>query len=197
MAGDNQLVNGFVYFFQPAGGGRIKIGWSKRPNERLSELAVWSPMPLVLLAALPGHHMHEQMVHARFSHLRAHLEWFEPGPDLIKFIEERLAAGKLPEEMLADCEFATALPRRYWLASAIPNLLAQTGSTIAELAASIGVSRSTARQYKYSGMPDYLVPAAVRFFRSKGISLTSTDLYLTHDRPFREPRKPATQPATA
>lgn len=75
-----------IYFIQARDGGPIKIGTTIRLATRLKELAKDSGVELRVLAVVEGNRDVEQSFHARFSHLRAVGEWFEPGDDLIGFI---------------------------------------------------------------------------------------------------------------
>lgn len=76
-----------VYFMQSEGGGRIKIGSSNDPERRLQEALTHSATPLrivgVIRDAIEGL---EGELHARFAYARRHLEWFEPVPELVRFI---------------------------------------------------------------------------------------------------------------
>lgn len=53
--------NAYVYFLQPVGGGRIKIGCSEIPKSRLKIYMDWAPVDLELLAAVPAIRMCEQI----------------------------------------------------------------------------------------------------------------------------------------
>ena len=77
---------GYVYF---VGGeeGFIKIGWSGRPEERISFLRTSSPIPLFLLAKVAGPYAMEIEYHRRFAKDRKHGEWFERTPELMAEIE--------------------------------------------------------------------------------------------------------------
>jgi hypothetical protein len=79
----------YVYFIQ--GAGLIKIGVSLYPQERLEALCLWSPVPLKLLAIVPGGYKLETKLHKMFAAFRVHGEWFYPTRDLIAIIEEYMA----------------------------------------------------------------------------------------------------------
>lgn len=82
-----------VYFLRPIGvDGPIKIGCSMWPEERLTTIASWSPIPLELAARLPGNMKLEGRFHARFAEYHSHGEWFRACPDLLSAIE-RIRAG--------------------------------------------------------------------------------------------------------
>lgn len=73
-----------VYFIQD--GDRIKIGFSKNPEKRLSDLQVSNSRPLVLLGTMKGGRGTEQRIHTLFEHLRITGEWFFSDPTLLHFI---------------------------------------------------------------------------------------------------------------
>lgn len=78
-----------VYFVQPAAGGLVKIGVAADVKSRLATLQTGSPVPLRVLAVLPGGgQAAEAELHERFAHLRSHGEWFEPAPELLAYIRE-------------------------------------------------------------------------------------------------------------
>jgi len=87
---------GFVYFIQGAPGGNIKIGWALSPERRRSELQCGSPIPLSILASVPGTRELESEHHSRFAHLREHGEWFRPEPELLEYIAS-LSEGGSPQ----------------------------------------------------------------------------------------------------
>lgn len=65
---------GFVYLI--FGGGRLKIGLAREPEKRLRGLQAGSPVPLTLLAKIPGSLALEAQLHKRFEKYRLHGEWF-------------------------------------------------------------------------------------------------------------------------
>lgn len=69
-----------VYFVQRER--LIKIGFSVNPVKRAGALNA------VILATVPGERHVEREMHLRFAHLRQYGEWFEPGPDLLAYINE-------------------------------------------------------------------------------------------------------------
>ncbi len=87
-----------VYFLRPVGmEGPIKIGFSDQPKRRLKELTMWSPVPLELVAMVPGNRALESMLHRAFADAKSHWEWFHPIPEIVTAIE-RLAAGREAHE---------------------------------------------------------------------------------------------------
>lgn len=82
----------FVYFLRPFGAeGPIKIGCSGLPERRLVDLAHWSPVPLELVARLPGDEELERRFHAAFLAYRSHCEWFHASEALTAVIAEIVA----------------------------------------------------------------------------------------------------------
>lgn len=87
-----------VYFLRPVGEkGPIKIGYSDQPERRLKEMMMWSPLPLELIASVPGDRGLESLLHRSFSDAKTHWEWFRPIPELLEAID-RLVAGRPPHE---------------------------------------------------------------------------------------------------
>lgn len=81
-----------VYFLQQADGGPVKIGVSWDVDRRLATIALWSPHPLVLLAAVPGDKYMERNIQDCFADCHYHHEWFHPEPRLMAAIAA-MAAG--------------------------------------------------------------------------------------------------------
>ena len=78
-----------VYFI--AGAGLIKIGVSTNVTSRLCSIRNASPVPVERLGTLPGGTLGEAFLHASFTHLRRHGEWFEDTPELRQHIERCIA----------------------------------------------------------------------------------------------------------
>lgn len=81
-----------VYFI--SSGSLIKIGVTVELRKRFTSLQCGSPMPLTLLASIPGDRSMEQKLHKQFSHLRTHGEWFKNDPSLMAYIESLQSQGK-------------------------------------------------------------------------------------------------------
>lgn len=79
----------FVYFLRRER--LIKIGYSIDPVIRASGLNA------ELLAAVPGDWALEKKMHAQFAHLRSTGEWFEPGEDLVGYINALRYKDQLPD----------------------------------------------------------------------------------------------------
>lgn len=95
------MARSHVYFLRTVGHpNKVKIGSSIWPWGRLKTMAMWSPVPLELVAMTPGDAQLEQRFHAHFRHLHSHGEWFDNGPDLDAAIAS-IAAGAFDVEQLA------------------------------------------------------------------------------------------------
>ncbi|MES0207898.1 GIY-YIG nuclease family protein [Mesorhizobium sp. M0028] len=83
-------MTGFIYAIES--GGRIKLGYSKKPNVRLNKIASDTPFPCILLGYWPGTVADELDVHAKFHECRTRGEWFMVTEPLLAFI----AANVIP-----------------------------------------------------------------------------------------------------
>jgi hypothetical protein len=93
-------MSGFVYFIRPVGmPGPVKIGCSEAPAARLDGLMAWSPLPLEIVAMVPGGYDLERNIHECLSDLYSHKEWFRADPRLDALIAA-LQAGKPIEEAM-------------------------------------------------------------------------------------------------
>lgn len=70
-----------IYFL--AGAGLIKIGVSSNPTSRIRAIRNSSPVPIDVLALMPGFGLFMEMrLHQKFNHLRRHGEWFEDNGEI-------------------------------------------------------------------------------------------------------------------
>lgn len=86
-----------IYFIKNVANGTIKIGFSDKPNKRLSELQTGSADKLVLIKAIDGDESVEAALHEQFALHRLQGEWFSPADELIQFIkgkDDRSMEGK-------------------------------------------------------------------------------------------------------
>lgn len=82
-----------VYFIKPIGlPGPIKIGCSHAPEQRIENLAAWSPWPLEIMVTVPGDGKLERKIHDRFARHHSHKEWFHGHVDILTAVE-KLKAG--------------------------------------------------------------------------------------------------------
>ena len=78
----------YIYFARPVDAdGRIKIGCSYRPANRLIVLSGWSPYPIEIIAVAPGGFDVERALHQHFVADALHREWFRSSPELLFVIE--------------------------------------------------------------------------------------------------------------
>lgn len=87
---------GVVYFVRHGSDGPIKIGKTREdPGRRVGCLQTGNPVPLVLLAVVPGYSETEAQLHERFAEHRIAGEWFRAAPELLAFIDgARMGAGE-------------------------------------------------------------------------------------------------------
>lgn len=83
---------GWVYFVA-SGESAIKVGVARDEKARLKALQIGNPVPLKLLAVVPGDGDTELRLHRAFSDYRISGEWFRlEGP--VKELVERIAGGR-------------------------------------------------------------------------------------------------------
>lgn len=79
---------GFVYFLQEAELSRIKIGFTtSHPLSRLKTLSNASSQELFFLGFQLGDESLEKKLHRKFAILHRRNEWFDPGAELLAYIE--------------------------------------------------------------------------------------------------------------
>lgn len=79
----------FVYFMRPQGFPHlVKIGCSTLLQERLKQLAHWSPFTLEIVATIPGSFDLERNIHECFADLYDHHEWFTDDGRIAALIEK-------------------------------------------------------------------------------------------------------------
>lgn len=102
-----------VYFMRPVGmEGPVKIGCSWLPAERLEQLAVWSPFPLEVVAAVPGNFALELNIHQCLADLHSHHEWFRADPKISAIIAKLQAGVAIGDAMdLTDRQPSTKYPQ--------------------------------------------------------------------------------------
>ncbi|HFH3763250.1 GIY-YIG nuclease family protein [Pseudomonas aeruginosa] len=85
--GDGKVKRRMVYFIRNSRGS-IKIGSSMNVEDRLHHLETGAGERLELIASVPGSFGAERELHARFTGLREHGEWFSPGEELLEYINQ-------------------------------------------------------------------------------------------------------------
>jgi hypothetical protein len=81
-----------VYFIEC--GDFIKIGFASSVKQRLSDLSIATPYPLVILATVSGDMSTEKRLHQRFCVARHKGEWFRKTPQLLCFIDALNKVGR-------------------------------------------------------------------------------------------------------
>jgi hypothetical protein len=91
-----------IYFIQDTSSRAIKIGTSKNPLSRLSDLQTAHHAPLILIGVMDGTQHEERLLHHKFERLQG--EWFEPSRALLAYIQNSAitpqSMGHLPSTTL-------------------------------------------------------------------------------------------------
>ncbi len=129
-----------IYFLQAEIIGRIKIGYTSKAkaDKRLHNLKCGSPVELKLLTWTGGDRQKEQELHQRFAHARVRGEWFDPVPELVRYVA-RLQGKKI-------CQVNTARPPRgqraaEWLTQRFAERPEWPSTELIAAAALLGISR--------------------------------------------------------
>jgi hypothetical protein len=83
-----EIPIGHVYFILAPKAEAMKIGYSKNPMARFSNLDTGSPEELVFWGSIPGSREDETALHNKFKHLRLGGEWFRECGELLNHIED-------------------------------------------------------------------------------------------------------------
>ena len=78
----------WVYFMQDVETGLIKIGESRNPPGRKTQIEQSAQCRLEILATIPQPVPIERLLHFRFEYCRVHGEWFRPDPELLALIDD-------------------------------------------------------------------------------------------------------------
>lgn len=100
---DAQIARGAeprVYFIEGVGTNLVKIGWAFNVSVRWTELATMSPVPLNLLAVMPGGREKEAEFHVLLAEHRHHGEWFCRCRAMNKIITKARASFGNPGELM-------------------------------------------------------------------------------------------------
>lgn len=76
-----------IYFAKAVTSGNIKIGFTRSPAKRLSQLQANLDQDVEMLATMPGGFTLEASLHAKFIASRISGEWFKPTEDLVNYIK--------------------------------------------------------------------------------------------------------------
>ena len=89
-----------IYFIRAGSRGPIKIGFASDVAARMASLQTASPVPLVLIGAIPGGLKLEKQIHAEVAEARLTGEWFKPTVDVRRWAQlARVIDGRHPEEV--------------------------------------------------------------------------------------------------
>lgn len=101
--GDNYPRKGSIYFLQGDTTRRIKIGFSKTPMWRATDIAKECSERINYIGTVPDCSIQDEAkIHRHFAHLRVIGEWFSEHPDLLAFIQEACKeTGAIGENTLA------------------------------------------------------------------------------------------------
>ena len=105
---------GRLYFLQVAGGGPIKIGYTRDVRSRLTSLGAWSPWPLEVLHAIEAPPIAEVYCLELFRAHKMRGEWCHPAPEILQFIDAIKATGVVrgcPQPITPADKGCTATPR--------------------------------------------------------------------------------------
>lgn len=83
----------YVYFARA--GDMMKVGCSRRPVERLPQIAEWIPFRIQLVATMKGAFDLEADIHAYLADEWSHLEWFHITPKVEQLVADVLAGKPL------------------------------------------------------------------------------------------------------
>lgn len=94
----NDGRDGWIYLIGEDGSRTVKIGWSRKVGQRLQQIQAYSPAPMRVHWAHPGHQWQEIELHYQFHQHRSHGEWFTfpDGEDIPALVARELSF--LPED---------------------------------------------------------------------------------------------------
>lgn len=73
-----------IYFIECIG--RVKIGFSLDPYNRLNKVAADAPFPCAIIGVVSGDRSMEADIQARWKHLHCHREWFAASKELLDWV---------------------------------------------------------------------------------------------------------------
>lgn len=114
-----------IYFITARDVGRVKIGWSENPDERLKQLQTGCPGKAVIEATVPGADREmERALHAAFRPWRTHGEWFELSP-IVEMAIHFINSGDAEPDDKAEY-FRPFLAAKYPILEKAPELIGIT-----------------------------------------------------------------------
>ena len=130
-------MSGYVYAIECCG--RVKLGFSGRPDLRLNKISSDAPFPCAMLGFWPGTIADEQELHQRFADVRAHGEWFALTLVLRNFISEKVGPAQAAETVAFDAPEIDLRKARQ-----------QLGLSQIEMAQRLGVHQGTISRWELS-----------------------------------------------
>ena len=78
---------GYIYLVQNTHTKSLKIGFSKKPKNRVSQLNTSSEFPIKLLYKIKGNTKEERAIHRKFNEHHKKLEWFEYSESIVQYFK--------------------------------------------------------------------------------------------------------------
>ena len=94
-----------IYFLRVKGDGPVKIGASKKPIKRLTQMQTWCPLELELICEVPATFFLEGVLHLLYKDFRIRGEWYETNSyltELIAYVTEHKALPERIKEIAAN-----------------------------------------------------------------------------------------------
>lgn len=162
-------MSGFIYAIES--GGRIKIGFSEKPERRFTKVASDAPFPCVLLGFWPGSASDELAIHAAFNAIRVHGEWFVATEALLDFIADHVVPVEKKGAVAKGCEPAASLVVKF---GSVKELATACGATIH----AVGRWRRPRNQGGTGGtIPHWHVQKIMAAAKERGITLVAADFF--------------------
>ena len=173
-----------VYFVAPIGGGLVKIGCSETPASRLGSLLLWSPVPLEIVATMPGDRATEAYFHFKFWTHRSHSEWFRPAEPVLAAAERVRATGRYPNAPVDDARLPWS-PQKKPRGSRLPAIREQLGLSQRQLGEALGVKVSSVRlnEQPLTEPNASFAARVVALAEERGLVLRMSDFIVEHDEP--------------
>ncbi|MCO5152546.1 MULTISPECIES: GIY-YIG nuclease family protein [unclassified Shinella] len=162
-------MSGFVYAIES--GGRVKIGYSAKPDQRFSKVASDAPFPCELLGYWPGTVADELDIHAKFNGIRVHGEWFAATAELLAFVAQHVVPTRKQTAMPRGCEPAASLIVKF---GSVKELAEAAGTTIH----AVGRWRREKGKGGTGGtIPHWHVEPILAAANERGLELTAADFF--------------------
>jgi hypothetical protein len=113
----------------------IKIGYSRRRSMRVSEISIWCPYPVMLLAETEGPLDLEAWFHAKLQSDRSHGEWFRPTKAVRQVIKEINESGKV----IGQPNYVRPFNENVYVSN-FENVMETLGVSVTRLATALGIA---------------------------------------------------------